>query len=299
MAGTKKYRPRHRPNSKQPFRIAEGRPPMARKPQATLSKEAAQEVIRTHHNINKQLAKAEAKGNKEEADQLRKRIEDLGGLKSYQDASIQGQSDERGGDSSKLLVQWLHDVNSDLSSAKPKLRMLEVGALSTQNACSRFGKFDIERIDLNSQAEGIVKQDFMQRPIPKYDKDQFDIISLSLVLNFVPTDVARGEMLKRTCHFLDKRAPRGMSESLQRTFPALFLVLPTACITNSRYMNEERLTLMMASLGYVLLKVKQTDKLVYYLWQLRDPPSPDQQNFPKKEIRSSGGRNNFSIVLQK
>ena len=95
-----------------------------------------------------------------------------------------------------------------------------------------------------------------------YDKDQFDIISLSLVLNFVPTDGGRGEMLKRTCLFLDKRASRGMSELLQRTFPALFLVLPAACITNSRYMNEERLTLMMASLGYVLLKVRQTDKLI-------------------------------------
>lgn len=82
----------------------------------------------------------------------------------------------------------------------------------------------------------------MERPLPKFGKEQFDIISLSLVLNFLPTAGDRGDMLKRTCQFLDQRAPRAMSKDLKDRFPALFLVLPAACIMNSRYMNEVSLS---------------------------------------------------------
>lgn len=116
--------------------------------------------------------------------------------------------------------------------------MLEIGSLSTKNACSTSGLFEIERIDLFSEDDAILQQDFMERPLPKFEKDQFDIISLSLVLNFLPTAVDRGDMLKRTCQFLDTRAPRTMPEKLKENFPALFMVVPASCITKSRYMNE-------------------------------------------------------------
>ena len=93
--------------------------------------------------------------------------------------------------------------------------------------------------------------------------------------------------------------PDTLPQELPDYFPSLFLVLPASCILNSKYMSEERLTLMMAGLGYVLLKRKQTAKLVYYLWTLRDRPAPQQQDFPKREVNPSGQRNNFSIVLKK
>ena len=279
--------------------LAKGRPPTAHKPQPALSKKATQMLIRSHHQLNKDMASAKANGDEEKVNELQKCINELGGLQSYQIASSQGQSNERGGDSSAVLMEWLQDPKLTSTSANRTSRMLEVGALSTKNACSKSGQFEIERIDLYSQSEGIVQQDFMERPIPELRKDQFDIISLSLVLNFVPSPEDRGEMLKRTCQFLAQHAPRAMPEQLQAIFPALFLVLPSACITNSRYMNEERLTLMMASLGYISLARKQSAKLIYYLWQLRDKPMPDQQNFPKKQVNPGGNRNNFSIVLRK
>jgi len=279
--------------------LVKGRPPLAPKPQAVLSKQATQKLISTHHGLNRKLAKAKAKDDKEEIDKLNKQIMDSGGLSSYQLASKQGQSSERGGDSSLVLMEWLKDVKAVMASSEHKFRMLEVGALSTTNACSKSGIFDIERIDLNSQGQGIKQQDFMERPLSQYEKDQFDIISLSLVLNFVPTDEGRGAMLQRTCQFLDQRAPRTMPAALQDFFPALFLVLPSACVANSRYTNDERLTLIMDSLGYVMLRRKQTDKLVYYLWLLRDKPSPDKQVFRKEEIKPGGKRNNFCIVMKK
>ena len=281
------------------LKLKQGRPPLAPKQQPTLSSKATSTAIRAYHDLNKQLAKARKANDQDKVVEILEEFNKQGNLEKYQAASLQGQANDRGGDSSKILMEWLDELKPTLKSAKSKLKMLEVGALSTQNACSKSGLFDITRVDLEAKFEGITEQDFMQRPIPTYEKEQFDIISLSLVLNYVPDAKDRGEMLKRTTQFLDKRAPRTFSKELQDHFPALFLVFPASCIMNSRYMNEEQLTLMMASLGYVLLKRKQTAKLVYYLWLLRDRPVLKEQNFAKREIYPGGGRNNFAVVLTK
>jgi 25S rRNA (adenine2142-N1)-methyltransferase len=282
--------------------LSSGRPPNITKPKASLSSQATRTLIRSHHQLNKKLEVAKSKGKDDEVEELQKQIEELGGLKSYQQASIQGQSNDRGGDSSVVLMKWLEPTADALSKAEPKLKLLEVGALSTSNACSKSGHFDVQRIDLNSQGDGILQQDFMERPLPKSAAEQFDIISLSLVLNYVPDAPGRGEMLKRTCQFLDTRHRIDRDAAVQAVFPALFLVLPAPCITNSRYMDEGRLGEIMGSLGYVLLHRKQTAKLVYYLWQLKSLPSEGRtktktRKFPKKEVNPGAGRNNFSVIV--
>jgi 25S rRNA (adenine2142-N1)-methyltransferase len=226
-------------------------------------------------------------------------IEALGGLEKYQQASLQGQREDRGGDSSRVLIDWLEAENLSTSVADEgvRLRMLEVGALSTDNACSKSGLFDITRIDLNSQGEGILQQDFMERPLPKDSSEKFDIISLSLVLNYVPDPRGRGDMLRRTLEFLHgTRAYQ--STSVSNMFPCLFLVLPAPCVTNSRYLDEERLVAIMASLGYTKTMSKTTQRLVYYLWKSGPKPKAAQE-FSKREIRSGPNRNNFAVVLQK
>lgn len=268
------------------------------RPQSSQSKKATQSTIRSHHQLSKQIAVAESRGDKASIAELNTRLREQGGLEAYQRASIQGQAKERGGDSSIVLMNWLSDFTSELAPGLKKMRLLEVGALSTENACSKSGLFDTERIDLRSQTQGILEQDFMERPLPQSNKESFDIISLSLVVNFVPNAAGRGEMLERTRQFLRKPSLDTASDGLPRIFPALFLVLPAACIANSRYMNEERFILLMASLGYTMLKRKQTAKLVYYLWQLLDQSKQDTQRFPKVEVNPGPGRNNFSIVLR-
>ena len=282
--------------------LSSGRPPNVTKPKASLSSQATRTLIRSHHQLNKKLEIAKSKGDDAEVEELQKQIEELGGLKSYQQASIQGQSNDRGGDSSVVLMKWLEPTADALLKAESKLKLLEVGALSTSNACSKSGHFDVQRIDLNSQGDGILQQDFMERPLPKSAAEQFDIISLSLVLNYVPDAPGRGEMLKRTCQFLDTRHRIDRDAAVQAVFPALFLVLPAPCITNSRYMDEGRLGEIMGSLGYVLLQRKQTAKLVYYLWQLKSLPSEGRtktktRKFPKKEVNPGAGRNNFSVIV--
>ncbi|QLQ80284.1 hypothetical protein HG537_0D02850 [Torulaspora globosa] len=210
-------------------------------------------------------------------------ITSQGGLEEYQRASRIGQSNARGGDSSKLLVSWLRELNYDRE--KP-MTALEIGALDCENCISTCGLFNpVTRIDLNesNNSRGILRQDFMDRPIPTNDNSRFHLISCSLVLNFVPTPIQRGQMLKRFNQFL--KGPK-----------LLFLVLPLPCINNSRYMDQTYLVQMMAHLGYDLLKHHESKKLYYSLFtQRRQPVS---STFTTKKILHDGPKmNNFCIAL--
>lgn len=286
------------PKKKGPSKsLAAGRPPILHRTKS-ISRSATKALINKHHLLHKRKRQAAAKGDKAEEAAIDAEIEALGGIESYQEASLQGQRHDRGGDSSRVLMQWLEPcLSSQPADTGRRLRLLEVGALSTQNACSKSGHFDIERIDLNSQGEGILRQDFMERPLPQDESERFDIISLSLVLNYVPEPKGRGDMLRRTTQFL--RAPGRYIDSpqLAANFPSLFLVLPAPCVTNSRYLDEEKLTAIMESLGYVKVASKTTQRLVYYLWKRDRACKGAQGSFQKKEIRSGPTRNNFAVIL--
>ena len=179
-----------------------------------------------------------------------------------------------------------------------KFRMLEVGALRTDNTCSKNGAFEMKRIDLHSQHSDIEEQDFMDLPFPTtedLDEEGFDIVSLSLVVNFVGDPAQRGEMLKRVKGFLRPCSRDG--DEMREFFPALFLVLPAPCVTNSRYLDEEKLKSILEILGYTMAKRKLSSKLVYYLWRYEGSVTENAKVFKKEEIRSGRSRNNFAIVL--
>lgn len=150
------------------------------------------------------------------------------------------------------------------------------------------------RIDLNSQGSGIEKQDFMERPLPASREERFEILSLSLVLNYVPDAPGRGEMLRRITKFL--HAARADTEKRSERLPLLFFVLPLPCIDNSRYIDESRLLQIMDSLGFILTKKKLTPKLCYYL--LHWTGDGTTARFEKKKIRDGAAMNNFSVVLE-
>ena len=263
-----------------------------------LSSRTTRSVVRSHHTLRKQLSAALSKGDTSDAQAIQAKIDASGGLLKYQEASLQGQSAQRGGDTSKVLMEWLVEGEREdkipLGSGRSS-RMLEVGALRPDNACSRSGLFEMERIDLHSQHPVIREQNFMERPTcapEDLDQKGFDIVSLSLVVNFVGDPVERGEMLRRVATFL-----RPYSGHEEGTFPSLFLVLPAPCVTNSRYLDEERLDAIMASLGYKRIKRKLSSKLVYYLWIYEAGKVRRSEVFNKQEIRSGKSRNNFAIVL--
>ncbi|KAL3469266.1 putative methyltransferase-domain-containing protein [Aspergillus californicus] len=283
-----------KPRNKRSALLSHTRPPTVRKNNATLSAKATRNLIRSHHTLMKLRAQAIKSGDKTLENRLDAEIEANGGLESYQLASKIGQSQERGGDSSKVLIDWINPRMATLKNSASKLRVLEVGALSTKNACSQNGSLDVTRIDLNSQEPGILKQDFMERSLPLNDEDRFHVISLSLVLNYVPDPVGRGDMLKRCVAFLTSSSPPGSSISI---VPSLFLVLPVSCVANSRYLTEKRLQAILCSIGFSLAKNKQTSKLLYQLWEFTG--NSESKQFKKEILNPGRTRNNFAIIVKK
>ncbi|GLB11473.1 hypothetical protein AtubIFM57258_008343 [Aspergillus tubingensis] len=278
---------------KRPALLSRTRPPTVRAKHAALSAKATRNLIRSHHRLLKAHAQAVRAGDDALVGKIEAQIRENGGLESYQLASKLGQSLDRGGDSSKVLVDWIAPRLLPMANTPYKLRVLEIGALSTKNACSMNKSLDVTRIDLNSQEPGILKQDFMKRPLPQNEFDRFHIISLSLVLNYVPDAAGRGEMLKRCISFLTTSPPSGSSLDVT---PSLFLVLPVSCVTNSRYLTESRLQDIMSSMGFSLAKTKQTSKLIFQLW---DQVGDYNAKPFKKEILNPGKtRNNFSIIVK-
>ncbi|KAH0426860.1 nucleolus protein [Colletotrichum kahawae] len=290
-----------------PKLLSSGRPPTLKKAKS-ISRKETRTLINTHHTLQKKRLQALARNDEKEAAVLAAKISALGGLKEYQQASLQGQRTDRGGDSSKVLLDWLRSANlpvakvmapatSGHGSERRRLRMLEVGALSVGNACSKSGVFEMELIDLHSQQPGILQQDFMERPLPKDDSDRFDIISLSLVLNYVPDHSLRGEMLFRTLSFL--RQPNDdLPESARNVLPSLFIVLPKSCVSNSRYFSQGRLVELMTLLGYAQVESKLTNKLAYSFWKRQGPAQQPMPPFAKTEVNPGVTRNNFAITLK-
>lgn len=275
--------------------LTSGRPPTLNRPTPSLSSKATRSLIRSHHQLQKARAKALTDGDEKLVRELDSQISAKGGIESYQLASKHGQSKERGGDSSKVLMEWLE---ATLRRRPSELRLLEIGALSTKNACSTAKSLAVTRIDLNAQEPGILQQDFMERPLPKSDAERFHIISLSLVLNYVPDPATRGRMLLRTTQFLLPMASMPKEGDDDDVLPCLFLVLPAACVLNSRYFTEERLQEIMSSLGYTILQRKVTTKLVYYLWRWQGITAASVPATFRKELLNDGRtRNNFTVTL--
>jgi 25S rRNA (adenine2142-N1)-methyltransferase len=280
--------------------LSHGRPPIS-KPKERMTSERSRTIIRTHHRLQKEHAAALKKGDLHLAEEVARAIEENGGIKTYQAASKQGQAKDRGGDSSKLLVDWLQQshvldpkARNRCRAENAELRCLEVGALSTKNEISKYSSvIDMTRIDLNSQGPGIEKQDFMERPLPTCEEERFDIISLSLVLNYVPNTVGRGDMLKRITKFL--RKDKTQTETYESVLPVLFFVLPLPCIDNSRYLDRELFLRIMGDLGFTMRFSKNTSKLCYYMFTLTHEPKATTAE--KRKIRDGPGMNNFCIVV--
>lgn len=215
------------------------------------SAKATRRLINTYHQLQKVRAAAlqqELSGGgatagssgsgREFVEEIDARIEALGGLEAYQAASLTGQDPERGGDSSVKLVEWLREGGAlrgkDGGSARRGhllshshdhrdgngLRVLEIGALSSKNAIASaigYGIREIKRVDLHSQEPEMIQQiDFMDLPAPlptRVHEEGFDIVSLSLVLNYVASAAARGDMLLRVTQFLRSAADRSCTAS--------------------------------------------------------------------------------------
>lgn len=217
-------------------------------------------------------------------------IASLGGIEAYQAASTQGQDSLRGGDSSRKLVEWLKTKYTAQIGGPKRLTALEIGCLSANNAISTSKIFlEVVRLDLNSQNHSkILQQDFMLRPLPRNDTERFNLVSCSLVINFVPSPEQRGEMLKRITKFL-KGPENGQMSSL-------FLVLPLPCVSNSRYFDRASLNSIMSGLGFTETCYYEAKKIAYWLF---DYTGDTNGHFTVTKLEKHPGvkRNNFCITI--
>ncbi|WVQ93344.1 hypothetical protein IAU59_000412 [Kwoniella sp. CBS 9459] len=275
----------------------------------TVSRRVTQSTIARFHTLLKQQSRLRRKlrdevGHDSEGKQrvqaellaVESEMQELGGLHAYQLASMQGQSRERGGDSSKILMEWLNAIGLKESALqnRSRIRMLEIGALTPQNYAAYSEWIHNHPIDLNSQHSDIAQQDFFERPLPLNQNEAFDIVSCSLVLNFVSSPRDRGKMLQMIHQQL-----KPCSNSL------LFLVLPLPCITNSRYLSAESLIELMGLVGFKLEQQRWRvgGKVGYWLWSWKTVDETDAQpqrllRWRRKTIEAEGPkRNNFAIVL--
>ncbi|KAJ3864343.1 nucleolus protein [Lentinula novae-zelandiae] len=258
--------------------------------------ESSRAVIRRFHVLLKQQTQLQKSiiqdiSKKTELADVEREIRELGGLESYQRMSVIGQGTDRGGGSEKVLIRWLKD--KELHKTKKKLRLLEVGALKPDNYAGCSSWIEAKPMDLNSRHPSIAEQDFLLLD-QEQNSEKWDVISLSLVLNFVPEALDRGRMLRLAHTFLLEGGH-------------LFVALPLPCLSNSRYLNFDRFTDIMQFLGFTEVQRywRQGGKMVYHLFQKKIYSSPPleqklitvPENLTKKTILRQGNRNNFSIIL--
>lgn len=216
--------------------------------------------IGEYHATLKRLAREE---DLIERSRLQAQLDALGGLATYQQSSLHGADRQRGGADT---ARWLVDALNEHHEGTP-IRMLDVGAIDGR-AYVRFEHMHVTSIDLHPAAFRVLRLDVLEcvsrcaglsdpcsYPLPADDEERFDIVGLCLVLNFVGDLAARGAMLVHAARLL---APRGL----------LYLVLPAACVTNSRYLDHERLRQILASVGFDQV-VRQNDTAKLSFWLVR------------------------------
>ncbi|WFD34172.1 25S rRNA (adenine(2142)-N(1))-methyltransferase [Malassezia cuniculi] len=244
--------------------------------------------IALYHTLEKQIART---SDATERKKLLAQQEQLGGLAAYQDQSTTGSDKLRGGESAKWCVKVLRELVDPQASANTgakdktkattkaatKLSVLDVGAIAGTSYAKWKSWIDATYIDLNPRAPHVHQSDFFSWPTD----NAYNLVGLSLVINFVGDLRQRGNMLLHAHNYL---VPGGY----------VYLVLPLACVTNSRYLTHEHLREILDAAGYNIVRQEDSKKLTRWLLQQKatlpkrpaDPARPhwDGRVFKKKEL---------------
>ncbi|CBQ70618.1 conserved hypothetical protein [Sporisorium reilianum SRZ2] len=259
------------------------------------------EKIAKFHTLLKQLEQAKTA---EEKDEIQAGLDSLGGLAQYQAWSLTGSAKAGQTPTSKWCMEALATVYQH-GRDQPKFRVLDVGAI-TGTAYTKYRWVDATSIDLHPQGDNVLKYSFFDFPVPTAEAETYNMVALSLVINFVGDVRKRGEMLRHVHKYLPTSAD----------VPGFcFLVLPLSCLTNSRYMNQSHLRSILDSLGFSVLKQSDSAKLSRWLLQRKPlaerreaaaknenaaPGADDKWDgtvFKKRELNPGKDRNNFAIVV--
>ena len=169
------------------------------------------------------------------------------------------------------------------ASSARRPRLLDVGSLN--NPYQPYSHLlDLLPIDLNPQHPSVQRMDFFALSSQPHTSHSFDVIVLSLVLNFVPSAVLRGRMLRRSARML-------------RQGGWMYCVLPAACVNNSRWVDETVVRDVWRRCGLRVSEVHYSNKLVFIEATPHDS-GEDAGEWKGSTVRQGAQHNNFSIALE-
>ncbi len=163
-----------------------------------------------------------------------------------------------------------------------KLRVLDVGAL-TNHYQLHSSWLDVTAIDLNPRHPSVQKMDFFYLPFATLEQ-RFQAVVLSLVLNFVGDKRKRGLMLKHAYNVL---LPGGL----------LFIIIPSACVNNSRYITHALFVEILEGIGFVHKEHSMSNKLAFYVFERPLVDRPHSFSFKPRVVQHGTTRNNFSLIV--
>lgn len=273
-------------------------------------------VIAAYHTAEKRLKQlvTDRSISAEERERKRTEIEQekrrLGGLETYQRASMYGAASS-GYTCSRSIVPLIKKHLPRRHDDNTKPFVLDIGAIDHQ-----YEDFESQLvvlpIDLNPQHEKVVRADFFNfaremiqtQRVPtcatsvlcedRLHQSHFDVVIMSLVLNFVGDPRERGQML-------------ALASRLMRVGGLLFVSLPSACLANSRYMDNDRFQGLVCSLGYEVVNVSISKKIYLGTFRLRKAfETYDasrgtfrfKNEFRRVHLRRGDKRNNFCVMLK-
>ncbi|XP_078698971.1 uncharacterized protein LOC144926241 [Branchiostoma floridae x Branchiostoma belcheri] len=254
------------------------------KPKPVTEVRVDRSVISKLHVLNKELDAVRRdqslSQNTKQArvNQLETEIQKIGGLDAYQAASKRGACCHGNTTTSNWVIKQLKKFKVKPATEEKRLRLLDVGALD--NHYQRHGWLDCTAIDLNPQTDRVIKADFFHYQVE--EGCEYDVVVLSLVINFVGDPKKRGDMLRHCCQVTKENGH-------------LFVVLPLPCLSNSRYLTPKLFCDMLESLGFQKLCCHDSKRLSFLMFQRIG--NRRSKSFPKQVVRKGPSHNNFSIVL--
>jgi 25S rRNA (adenine2142-N1)-methyltransferase len=256
------------------------------------------DVISSYHTLLKQLAAVDSNptfpttaSKLLRKSVLRAQISAIG-IDQYQVASRTGEAVNGGVDCSAWIQAQIANACASAHSRPQPLSLLDVGAIVQRFHSTVLGahglSLHVKSIDLNPQDSSgqVEKIDFFDFAVQAAEQElTYDVVVLSLVLNFVPLASNRGKMLS-------------LAHSITSPSGLLFIVLPRACVANSRYCDEELISRILKCAGWSVTKTAHTSKLARFMCMKVDPCPGKQETFTARQtVRGGSGRNNFLILM--
>jgi len=232
------------------------------------SKKRARKVTSEFHKLysEKKTLEENVRGKRGKAKiqkrlaEVNREIEMLGGHRAYQSASILTTAQNRS--TSRWVFRTLNEHSLRPRKGQSPLKVLEIGAINTQILSCAW--MDVTAIDLNSNDPRIRQRDFFEI-VPE---GGFDVLVCAMVLNFVPNAWKRGEMILRAYEHL-------------KLGGHFFLVLPSRCISKSKFVDRKTLLAMLAGVGFDLCAEDSSPKIDFFYLRKVEPLTPT--------TRSEGG----------